>query len=149
VPVVLFLLLGVVALALGRQPSSAGAAGPGCVVAAPAFSVVQVSVITDLAPGVPAVGIEAVGTNTASSSIFVQMVVVRIASVTKAPLAAAGTCDATDYVVGSPDMLVNDDVTPGESVELTGSTIAFNSGTSNQDACKGATVHLSYDAYQL
>jgi hypothetical protein len=145
VSIVLLFVLGVCAVGVFAPPPSANAATPGCGDPAPAFTIAQTSVITGLAPGMPAVRIDAVGTNTGDTSIFVEMVAVRVSSVTKAPLAVAGTCDATDYVIENPQMPVNQTVLPAESIEFGGATISFNDRQTNQDACKGATVHLAYD----
>jgi hypothetical protein len=143
--VALLLVLGAGITAIAAPPSPASAAPPGCSVVASAISVIQTSIITGLAPGVPAVAVQAIGTNTGNASIFVQMVVVSISSVTKAPHAVAGICDLTDYVVESPQMLINQTVDAAASVEINGATIGFNDRATNQDACKGATIHLNYD----
>ncbi len=145
--IALLLILGVCLATVNAQLSSADAATPGCDVVASAITVTQTSIITGLAPGVPAVAVEAVGTNTGSAAIFVQAVVVSISSVTKAPHAVAGSCAAADYVVETPQMPVNQSVAPTGSVEISGAMIGFNDRATNQDACKGATVHLSYDVY--
>jgi hypothetical protein len=145
VSVVVVLVLAICAVVACAPPPSANAATPGCGDPAPAFTIAQTSVITGLAPGMPAVRIDAVGTNTGDTSIFVAAVAVRVSSVTKAPLAAAGACDAIDYVVENPQMPVNETVLPAGSVEFGGATIGFNDRATNQDACKGATVHLAYD----
>lgn len=145
VSIVLLLVLCICAVVAFAPPPSADAATPGCGDPVPAFTIAQTSVITGLAPGMPAVRIDAVGTNTGDTSIFVEMVEVRVSSVTKAPLAVAGTCDATDYLVENPQMPVNETVLPAGSVEFGGATIGFNDRQTNQDACKGATVHLAYD----
>jgi drug/metabolite transporter (DMT)-like permease len=145
VSVVLLLVLGICVVVACAPPQSANAATPGCGDPVPAFTITQTSVITGLAPGMPAVRIDAVGTNTGDTSIFVELVVVRVSSVTKAPLAVAGTCDATDYVVENAQMPVNETVPPAGSVEFGGATIGFNNRATNQDACKGATAHLAYD----
>jgi len=147
-PVVLMVVLAGFAIAGFVRPASAGAATPGCSRAAtPAFSIAQVSTIDGLAPGAPAVEIELVGTNTGNATLVVRKVVARITSVSKAPLAAAGRCDATDYVILGALMPVNETVPPDETVEITGATIGFSDRPHNQDACKGAMVHLSYAAY--
>jgi hypothetical protein len=145
VSTVLLLVLGICAVVACAPPPSADAATPGCGDPVPAFTITQTSVIAGLAPGTPAVRIDAVGTNTGDTSIFVETVDVRIAFVTKAHLAVAGTCDATDYIVENPQMPVNETVPPAGSVEFGGATIGFNNRATNQDACKGATVHLAYD----
>jgi LPXTG-motif cell wall-anchored protein len=143
----LLLVLGVCIAAVVAPPPSANADPPGCSVVASGVSVTQTSIITGLAPGIPAVAVAAIGTNTGNASIFVQMVVVSISSVTKATLAVAGICDATDYVVGAPQMPIDQTLDPAGSVDINGATIGFNDRARNQDACKGATVHLRYDVY--
>lgn len=146
--IILFLVLLGCAVAAIAQPAPANAAAPRCGVAAQAFSITQTSIITGLAPGTPEVGINTIGTNTGSASTFVHMVVVSISSVTKAPLAIAGRCNATDYVVDAPRMMVDQAVAPGSSLDISGAAIGFNDRGTNQDACKGATVHLAYEVYQ-
>jgi hypothetical protein len=112
------------------------------------FSITQTSSIADLAPGVAAATIAGTSTNNGDDSVFLRRVEVRINSVTKAPHAAAGSCDASDYVVLNPQMPVNQSVPPQGSVKFTGATIGFNDRSSNQDACKGATVRLTYELYE-
>jgi hypothetical protein len=146
--IALLLVLAVCLVAVSAPSSSATAAPPGCGDATSSISVTQTSIITGLAPGKPADAVEAIGTNIGDSSVFVQKVVARISSVTKAPLAVAGACDAMDYIVETAQMPVNQTVPPAGSVEIGGATIAFNDRSTNQDACKGATVHLGYDVYQ-
>ena len=107
--------------------------------------VTQSSAPTNLAPGVPAGPITGTVTNNAVNNAYVTSVTVAIASVTKATGAAAGTCDATDYTLANPVMLVGKDV-PGNGGTQTfaGATLGFNNKTTNQDGCKGATVNLTY-----
>jgi hypothetical protein len=50
-------------------------------------------------------------------------------------------------MVLNPQMPVNETVLPDASLNIGGATIGFDDRATNQDACKGATVHLSYDAY--
>jgi hypothetical protein len=113
-----------------------------------ALTVVQTSAITDLAPGVPATLISGMSTNTGPDGVFVEMVVVRVESVTKAPDAAAGSCTAANYVILNPQMPVNKTVPSHGSTQFTGATIGFYNRVTNQDACKGATVHLKYEVYE-
>jgi hypothetical protein len=127
----------------GRSaPTSTPTPTPGSV-----FSITQTSTIADLAPGVAAATITGTSTNNGDDSVFLRRVEVRITSVTKAPHAAAGSCDASDYVVLNPQMPVNQRVPPQGSVKFTGATIGFNDRSTNQDACKGATVRLTYELY--
>jgi predicted metal-binding membrane protein len=78
--------------------------------------------------------------------IRVGTVTVSIASITKAAGAVAGTCDATDFTLADAVMTVNAEVPSGNGKgSWTGATIKFNNKAgANQDACKGATVNLSY-----
>jgi hypothetical protein len=145
--VALIILLGLCAASGIPQPSSAQAADTGCVDSSPAFTLVQTSIIRDLAPGSPVVPIAGTGTNRADTSIYVDGVVVRIVSVTKARVAAHGTCDKSDYVIENPRMPVDETVSPGDSFDFSGASIGFSDRATNQDACKGATIHLRYDLY--
>jgi hypothetical protein len=112
---------------------------------ASSLTVTQTTAPTDLAPGVAAEPISGTVKNTATNNAYVSTVTVSIASVAKAAGAAAGTCDATDYTLSNPAMTVNTDLTPGQTITFTGATLGFNDKTtSNQDACKGATVNLAY-----
>jgi len=158
--VALLLALGACTAVGMTGPSSATAATPGCDGSRPspgptqspapsaALTVVQTSTIAGLAPGVPAIPISGVTTNTGPDSVFVEMVVVRVESVTKAPHAVAGSCDASNYVVLNPQMSVNQSVPPQGSVHFTGATIGFDNRATNQDACKAAMVRLTYELYE-
>lgn len=109
------------------------------------ITVVQTSTIGDLKPGGAAQTLSGNFNNGNTSPVYVASVTASIASVTKAA-GVSGTCDATDFTLSSPTMTVGHEVASGTGVDgWTGATIAFNdkAGT-NQDACKGATVNLSY-----
>lgn len=108
------------------------------------LTITQTSTISDLAPGVGADTISGTVTNNAANSAYVNTVTVSIDSVTEAIGAPVGTCDASDYTLSSPGMAVQKDIASGGSENFTGATLAFNDTTSNQDACKGATVNLKY-----
>ena len=43
-----------------------------------------------------------------------------------------------------PIMTVGSDIAAGATAPFTGATLGFNDKVTNQDACKGATVNLSY-----
>ena len=102
--------------------------------------ITQTAAPTDLAPGVAAGAISGTVKNNATNNATVHNVTVSISSVT-----ASGTCDATDYTLSNPVMAVNQDLTPGQTVNFTGATLAFNNKADvNQDGCKGATVNLAY-----
>jgi hypothetical protein len=157
-PIALLLVLGVCVVIGMAGASSARAAASGCNSSIPTpttpptpgsvLSITQTSTIAGLAPGVAAATIAGTSTNNGDDSVFLRRVVVRISSVTKAPHAAAGSCDASDYVVLNPQMPVDQSVPPQGSVQFTGATIGFNDRSTNQDACKGATVRLIYELYE-
>lgn len=98
-----------------------------------------------LYPGQAAQSIAGTVTNTSSTQNgFVGTVTASLLSVTKAAGAPAGTCDTTDYTLGGTPVAVNRDLGPGVSASFGGQTITFNNKSSNQDACQGATVNLTF-----
>jgi hypothetical protein len=124
----------------GTGTGSASTATPTGVVNA-----VQTSTIANMYPGDTAQTLSGTFNNTNTGAAHVATVTVSIASVTKAVGAPAGTCDATDYTLANPVMTVDADVPAGNAQGTwTGATIKFNNKAANQDACKGATVNLSY-----
>lgn len=113
-----------------------------------AVTVNQTTTITDLAPGVAPQALSGDFSNPNDGPVYITSVTASISSVVKAAGAPAGTCDATDYTLADATMPVAAEVAPGDAQgSWTGATIAFNNkATTNQDACKGATVNLAYDA---
>ena len=92
-------------------------------------------------------------TNTAQQSVFVGDVAAYL-EVTKAGGAPAGTCDATDFLLGNAPApgtaetalslaWTDAELDKDEFANATGS-IQFNNKGSNQDACKGASVAVKY-----
>jgi len=110
------------------------------------LTVVQTSTISGLAPGGSAQTLSGNFDNSNAGPVYVTSVTASISSVTKAGGAPAGTCDATDYTLANATMTVGAEVIAGTGKgSWTGATLAFNNkAASNQDACKGATVNLSY-----
>jgi len=106
---------------------------------------VQTSVITGMQPGDAAQTLSGNFTNNNTGQVYVATVTASIASVTLAN-GVTGTCDATDYTLGTPVMTVGAQVDPGTAKgSWSGATIKFNNKPAvNQDACKGATVNLAY-----
>ncbi|MCU1690729.1 MAG: hypothetical protein JWN20_2657 [Jatrophihabitantaceae bacterium] len=111
-------------------------------VGAASLVVAQTSTISNMYPGDSAQTISGTVKNTAVNSAYVTQVVVSIASVT----GGLGACDATDYTLASPTMLIGTDVASGVTVNFAGATLKFNNKATNQDGCKGATVNLAYAA---
>ena len=128
---------------------SAGGSGTGSGSTASGTSsltAIQTTTLDAMYPGDSARTISGNFNNPNSGPVYVNTVTASIASVTKAAGAPAGTCDATDYTLANATMTVNASVPAGSGQgSWTGATIKFNNkaGTS-QDACKGATVNLSY-----
>ena len=105
----------------------------------------QTITLTAMYPGDSAQTISGNFDNSNSGPIFVSSVTVSIASVTKAVGAPAGTCDSSDFTLAGTTMNVNAEVAVGSAKgSFSGATIKFNDKATNQDACKGATVSLSY-----
>ena len=110
-----------------------------------ALTVNQTKVLDPMFPSDTAQTLNGTFNNPNSGSAFVATVTASIASVAKATDAPAGTCDATDFTLANATMTVNQDVPAGSGKGTwSGATIKFNNKASNQDACKNATVNLSY-----
>ena len=109
------------------------------------LTAVQTSTITGMRPGDSAQLLAGNFDNPNSGPIYVTSVTASISAVTKAD-GVSGTCDSTDYVLANPTMAVNDNVPAGNAQgSWSGATIKFNNKADiNQDACKGATVTISY-----
>ena len=118
----------------GSASTSAGAAN---------LAIAQTSTITNMCPGDAPQTITGTVTNNATNNAYVTKVVVSIASVT----GGAGSCDATDYTLASPDDARRPGHRRGRQRHLQRrATLKFNNKATNQDGCKGATVNLSYAA---
>jgi hypothetical protein len=120
----------------GSAATSAGAAS---------LLVSETTPVSNMFPGDAAQGLSGTVKNTAANSAYVAKVVASISGVTQA-VGAVGTCDATDYTLATPTMLIGQDLTAGQTVAFSGASIKFNNKPSNQDGCKGATVNLLYTA---
>ena len=141
--IALMLALCVCAAVGIARPLPATAASAGC--GTPTLVVTQSSNVTDMGPGLATIPIAGIVTNGGSQGTFVTEVVVRIAFVSKAPDAPVGVCKPSDYVLESPRMAVAAIVPPDAAVEFHGAGVGFSDRAINQDACKGAIVHLAYD----
>jgi hypothetical protein len=128
---------------------TAGGSGSGSASAAGTQSPLtanQTSTLSAMYPGDSPQTLAGNFTNPNPGPIHVGTVTASIASVTKAAGAPAGTCDATDFTLSNATMTVNAEVPAGSNAgSWSGATIQFNDKpAANQDACKGATVNLSY-----
>ena len=145
---VLGVVISLVAAGAAFAYWTAGGSGTGTGSTAGAQSALtanQTTTLTAMYPGDSAQTISGNFNNPNSGPIYVSTVTVSIASVTQAAGAPAGTCDDTDYTLGSTTMAVGAEVPAGNAKgAFTGATIKFNNKATNQDACKGATVNLAY-----
>jgi hypothetical protein len=108
------------------------------------ITAVQTSVISGLQPGGTAQSLSGNFTNGNTSPVYVSSVTASISSVTINSVVAVG-CDASDYTIANAVMTVGTEIPAGTAKGAwTGATISFNNKATNQDACKGATVNLSY-----
>lgn len=110
------------------------------------LSVNQTADLASVSPGVPAQTLSGTFDNLNGRPVHVSTVRVSIAKVVKAPGAAAGTCDATDFTLQHRAITVAADVPSGRGTgSWTGGTVAFNNKPGvDQNACQGATVKLGY-----
>jgi len=109
-------------------------------------TVVQTSTLNPMFPGDTPQTLSGNFDNPGPNAVFIVSVTAHIDSVTLAADAPAGTCDATDFVLANATAPVGAEVAVGAGVGAwSGPTIHFNDKTTvNQDACKGATVNLTY-----
>ena len=108
------------------------------------ITAVQTSEVTAMAPGDTAQSLNGTFLNENTGPVYVSTVTASIASVFVGGSAAVG-CDATDYTLANAVMTVNAEALANDTSTWTGATIKFNNKAgANQDACKGATVNLSY-----
>lgn len=111
-------------------------------------TVVQTSTVSNIRPGSAPQSLSGNFTNPNEGPVYITSVTASIASVTKAADAPTGTCSAGDYTLTGATMAVGRQIPAGTAQgSWTGATIAFNNKASdNQDACKNATVALTYTA---
>ena len=127
---------------------SAGGSGSGSASAAGAQTPLvahQASTLSAMYPGDSPQTISGNFDNSNSGPIHVASVTASISGVTKAGDAPAGTCDASDFTLSNAQMSVGHEVAKGTGVDgFSGATIQFKDQTTTQDACQGATVHVSF-----
>ena len=106
----------------------------------------QTATLAAVAPGRPAQTLSGDFDNRNAGPVHVATVRVSIAAVSKAPRAAAGTCDSSDFTLAHSAVKVGADVPSGRRAGAwSGATIAFNEKPGvDQNSCMGATVRLGY-----
>jgi hypothetical protein len=120
--------------------SGTGSAANGTTVG---ITVNQTSVITGMYPGGPAQALSGTFTNTNSGPVFVATVTAALTSVT----GSTGTpaCTIADFQLNNPVVTKNAEIPSGTGVGAwTGPTVQLKNLATNQDACKSASVNLSY-----
>ena len=142
----LALLVGSTHVDVAAAFLQSGGTSTGVAQAAKPLSVNQTSVVAGLAPGTPVQTLSGTFDNRNGEPVHVATVRVSIAKVIKAPDAAAGTCDASDFTLTHRSIAVAADVPSGRGTgSWTGGSVAFNNKPGiDQNACQGATVKLGY-----
>ncbi|HWH26860.1 MAG TPA: LPXTG cell wall anchor domain-containing protein [Pseudolysinimonas sp.] len=138
--VALLLVAGGALVGISGPSEAAQAAGP-CT-----LTITQTSTMSGLAPDRAPEAITGTVTNNGTDDTTIHAVVVSIASVTMAPEWAASTtpCVASDFTLLNPTMVMDVTLPPGGTATFGGASIGFRDGVTNQNSCKGSTVHLSY-----
>ena len=132
----LALVAGVAASALLHSGFTATNNGSGASpVASTSSWVLSSTSLSGIAPGIAPMTIRGTATNASNQTQYIGTV-----SPTVTGTSNSG-CTAADFVVTSG--VINTDVASG-STGLNFGTIAFNDTASNQDACQGVTVNLSF-----
>jgi hypothetical protein len=112
-----------------------------------AITINQTSPITGLYPGGPAVTLSGNFDNPNQGSVKVAAVTVAFNATT--PITGGGgaaPCTAADYVLGGSATPTNAVPTGNGVGAWTGLTIRMVDSVTNQDACKAATVNLTYSS---
>jgi len=102
--------------------------------------------VAGLAPGVAPAPITGRLVNHGVGTTHITAVDVEIAFIAPMPNSSAGACGANDYKLIAPRMPVGRNLGPGGSTGFAGASIGFDNKKTNQDACKGAAIHLLYTA---
>jgi hypothetical protein len=111
-----------------------------------AIVVVQTSTITGLTPGSTPQGLSGTFNNPNPGTVHVASVTASISSVTDVAGDPITGCANDDYAIASATATVPQEIAAGNAHgSWSGPTIAMvDKTTTNQDACKGAIVHVSY-----
>ncbi len=143
---VLLLLISAAAVTITAGTPGRALAATDCPSADNSLTIVQTSVMDDLAPGTAPVPIAGMVRNNGADSTYIEAVDVRITRVVPAPGAVPGLCDASDYLLVRSLMPVGRTLVPGGSTEFSGASIGLRNKSVNQDTCKGARIELLYTA---
>jgi hypothetical protein len=131
----------------GPIAPAAAACGTAPVAPANSLTIVQTSTMSGMSPTTGPQAITGLVTNNGPDDTTIVAIVVGISSVTKAAGAPAGPCDASDFILFNPRMVVGAPLASGGgSTTFGGASIGFRSKPANQDGCKWSTVNLAYTA---
>jgi hypothetical protein len=123
--------------------STGAGTGSGATGTSVAVTVVQTSTVTGLYPGGPTQALSGNFNNPNPGKVRVATVTAALASIT----GSVGTpaCTIADYQLNNATATVNAEVDPGSGQGAwSGPTIQMLNPATNQDACKNATVNLTY-----
>jgi hypothetical protein len=110
------------------------------------LTVVQTSVMDNLAPGTTPVIITGTVRNNGAETTYLRAVHVLITGIRLAEGAVPGRCGASDYLLLDPLMPVHRTLEAGGTTAFDGASIGLRNTAVNQDSCKGAVVELRYTA---
>jgi hypothetical protein len=134
-------VLAVAAAAFAYWTTSGSGTGTAAVSSGGAnLTVTDTSTLTAMYPGDSAQTLQGTVKNNADNKATVDSVTASIASVDH----PNGACDATDFTLSNATMTVGQELAKDAVANFSGATIQFNNKNTNQDGCKGATVHLTY-----
>ena len=142
--VVALLLVGAIAAVGGYAfwTQSGSGSGSAAVGTTSSITVNQTSTISGLYPGGPAQALSGNFDNPNTSPVLVSTV-----SATVTGTSAGASCDASNFAITGSPTTVNASVPNGTGVgSWSGITVAMLETGVNQDACKNATVNISYSA---
>ncbi len=142
----LALLVGSTLVDVAAAYWQSGGTSAGAAHVAHPLTVNQTADLGPVNPGAPAQTLSGTFDNRNGQPVHVATVRVSIAKVIKAPGAAAGTCDASDFTLKHGNIAVAADVPSGRGTgSWAGGSVAFNNKPGvDQNACQGATVKLRY-----
>jgi hypothetical protein len=118
----------------------------------------QTSAVTAMAPGIAPQQLSGNFDNPNSGPVFIKDVTAVVSSVAMVGTPPAPSCTPTDFVIGvgaTVGTTQSGTTVTGLGVEIpagtakgawSGLTLQFNNKSTNQDACKGSTVTLTYTA---
>lgn len=136
---VLVLLGSALALGSPSAPAEAATCTPGG-----SLTLTQTSVMSGLAPGVPAAAITGSLRNNSEDSTWIEAVVVTVASANPGARSARRDLRGARLRPARPADAGRPLLGPGGTTGFAGAPIGFNTTSTNQDACQGATV-LRYE----